>query len=148
MYQFIVDNEIIYIGSTNNLYNRIKEHNSCIQKGLNAKSKSAFYDFLANNQFTIQFQLTDNYRQLEQQLIEKYNPKYNCLKAYTGISWNGNEIEYYKDYYQKFKEEKKQYDNQQCNYNGENITLCALKMRFRRKGVSNPTAEAKKYLIK
>ena len=44
------------------------------------------------------------------------------------------------------KKYKKEYDNQLCLYNGETITLNALSMRFRRKGIDHPTLEAKKYI--
>ena len=60
---------------------------------------------------------------------------------------------YQKEYRQsdKGKEYHKQYDkeynNQLCCYNGETLTLCALSTRFRRKGINNPTTEAKKYLV-
>ena len=47
----------------------------------------------------------------------------------------------------KRKEYIKQYYNQLCLYNGETLTLHALSTRFRRKGIDNPTAEAKKYLV-
>ena len=39
------------------------------------------------------------------------------------------------------------YNNQLCCYNGETLTLQALRMRFKRKGIINPTQEAKKYLL-
>ena len=45
------------------------------------------------------------------------------------------------------KKAKKKYRNQLCCYNGETLTLRALYTRFKRKGLSNPTQEAKKYLI-
>ena len=45
------------------------------------------------------------------------------------------------------KEYQKEYDNQLCFYNGQTLTLSALRTRFRRRGISNPTAEAKKYLL-
>ena len=48
----------------------------------------------------------------------------------------------------KGKEAKNKYHNQLCSYNGETITLHALRERFKRQGIINPTAEAKKYLIK
>ena len=44
-------------------------------------------------------------------------------------------------------EYKKEYENQLCFYNNETLTLCALRTRFKRKGISNPTQEAKKYLL-
>ena len=40
------------------------------------------------------------------------------------------------------------YNNQLCCYNGETLTLQALRMRFKRKGIINPIQEAKKYLLK
>ena len=92
----------------------------------------------------------------EQKFIETLKPTYNSIRA------NGWDIERYKEYrkeydkeYQKTdkrkkyqKEYMKEYQNQLCSYNGETITLNALSTRFWRKGLSNPTQEAKKYIIK
>ena len=51
----------------------------------------------------------------------------------------------------KYKESRRKavnkYYNQLCCFNGETLTLNALRKRFLRQGLSNPTAEAKKYLI-
>ena len=47
----------------------------------------------------------------------------------------------------KYKESQKKYYNQLCFYNGETLTLNALRTRFMRQGITNPTLEAKKYLI-
>lgn len=152
VYWIISNDEIVYVGSTNNLYSRIKEHRAYITKGINAKRNPALYQFLQTNQFTVQFQLTENYRQKEQKLIEQYNPKYNSHKAFAGLGARKDRVaEYDKEYKQKFKEQinkhQKQYNNQLCSYNGETLTLNALSMRFKRKGISKPTVEAKKYLI-
>ena len=105
----------------------------------------------------------------EQKFIETLKPTYNNINA------NGWDFERYKKShkesqkeYQKTKKYKEymkeynksdkgkeshkkaqnKYDNQLCSYNGEILTLRALSQRFRRQGLSNPTAEAKKYLIK
>lgn len=174
VYMFKVKDEIIYVGSSKNLYKRMNNHKSYIRKGSDHGHKQDLYQFLQSNHFTVELQLTDAYRQLEQKLIEQYNPKYNCLRAYTGCGiWNGREAEYKKEYdkkykeekkqyyeshkeqileqskqyYESHKEEKKQYNNQLCYYNGQTLTLQALSTRFRRKGFDNPTEEAKKYLI-
>lgn len=181
VYLFSSNDEIIYVGSSKNLYMRMMKHRSCIRQGSVHGYKQDLYQYLQANPFTVEFQMTDNYRQLEQELVEKYNPKYNSNRAYTGITWNGNMVEYDKERYQKYKKEileqskqyyeankkeileqrkqyyisheqqKKQYqrihDNQLCLFNGETITLCALKTRFRRQGISHPTLEAKKYLM-
>ena len=57
--------------------------------------------------------------------------------------------EYHKEYRksEKYKEHNKEYDNQLCIYNGEPLTINALRKRFKRMGIDHPTAEAKKYLL-
>ena len=126
-------------------------HRSSIRKGgnHNGTSKQDLYQYLQTNTFAVEFQLTDDYRQLEQQFIEKYHPKYNANRANTGLcAYKGREAEYNKEYKEKILEQKKQYNNQFCLFNGETLTLNALSGRFRRQGISHPTIEAKKYLIK
>ena len=149
VYLFKANEEVIYVGSSNNLYMRMIKHRSSIRKGANnsGTSKQDFYQYLQINHFTVEIHLADNYKLLEQDLIEKYHPKYNAIRAYTGVVWNGNKAEYNKEYNEKYKYNK-QYDNQLCLYNGEYLTFNALRKRLRRQGISNPTAEAKKYLIK
>ena len=102
----------------------------------------------------------DKLKETEQQFIELLNPTYNSCNA------KGWDVERYKEYKKeyeksdkrkeykkqynksnKFKEYQKEYHNQICFYNGETLTLNALSMRFRRRGISNPTTEAKKYLL-
>lgn len=109
----------------------------------------------------------DSLKELEQQFIEMLNPTYNNYNA------NGWDIERYKETSKEYQKEyrktdkykeyhkqyektdkrkkyKKQYDkeyyNQLCCYNGETLTLNALRQRFKRKGINNPTTEAKKYI--
>lgn len=152
IYIFKSNDEIIYIGSSKNIYQRMAKHNTEIKKGLNAKCNPALYQFLQTNPFTVEFHLIDNYREEEQELIDKYKPIYNAIRAYTGLgARKGIKADYAKEYRETYKEEvleqKKQYDNQQCLYNGETLTLDALRMRFRRQGIEHPTIEAKKYLI-
>ena len=83
----------------------------------------------------------------EQQFIEKLNPTYNSNRA------NGFDFERYKKYQKEYNKSKrykkynKEYNNQLCNYNGETLTLNALRKRFKRQGIIHPTAEAKKYLL-
>lgn len=167
VYLFISNDEVIYVGSSKNLYQRISNHISSIRKGSAHGYQQDLYQFLQSNPFTVEFQLTDDYRQLEQELIEKYNPKYNAVRAYTGLgAKKGRKAEYDKEHYHKYKEERleqikqhyelhkeeileqrKQYNNQLCSFNGQTITLSALSMRFWRQGIEHPTTEAKKYLI-
>ena len=90
-------------------------------------------------------------KEKEQQFIETLKPSYNQMNA------NGIDVERHKKYWKEYKKSDKykeshrksnnKYGNQLCIYNGETLTLNALRMRFMRQGISNPTAEAKKYLI-
>ena len=86
----------------------------------------------------------DKLKEKEQQFIETLKPTYNNINA------KGWDFERYKKYQKsdKRKESHRKYDNQLCCFNGEILTLCALKWRFRRQGLTNPTEEAKKYIIK
>ena len=98
----------------------------------------------------------DSLKETEQRFIELLKPTYNSNRA---NGWNierrkeynkeYKKTERYKEYRKtdKCKKARKQYDNQLCCYNGETLTLCALRERFRRQGISNPTQEAKKYLL-
>lgn len=149
VYWFISNDEIMYVGSSKNLYYRMNTHNNAIKKGSEHGYKQDLYQFLQSNQFTVEFQLTDNYKELEQDFIEKYNPKYNSHRAFTGCGTKkGREVEWSKTYKEKYlKLHIHQYYHQLCSYNDEILTFDALRTRFRRSGTSNPTAEAKKYLI-
>ena len=93
----------------------------------------------------------DKLKEMEQQFIELLKPTYNNRNA---KGWNiERQKEYNKQYqkeYQKTDKRKayqKQYYSQLCFFNGETLTLSALSKRFRRRGISNPTQEAKKYLL-
>ena len=94
----------------------------------------------------------DSLKEAEQQFIETLKPTYNSCNA------KGLNIERYKEYNKEYNKEyektdkrkkyKNKYYNQLCFYNGETLTLNALRCRFKRQGIINPTQEAKKYLIK
>ena len=151
-YLFKANDEVIYVGSSNNLYQRMVNHRRCIRQGSSHGYKQDLYQCIQLNPFTVEFQITDNYRQLEQELVEKYHPKYNSHRAYTGLgARKGRVAEYEKERYQKYKEELKQYQNQYnsqlCCYNGKTLTLATLSMRFIKACIQNTVIEAKKYLI-
>ena len=175
VYFFISNNEIIYVGSSKDLYQRFKQHRQSIKKGGANKSQKDFYQFLQTNEFQVEFELTFEYRQKEQELIEKYNPRFNQVRACAKCgSWSDikkYQQEYYlkyqkqyrnehkskikqqrKKYYESHKEEikkqQKQCSDQLCSYNDEVLTLNTLSQRFIRQGIPHPTLEAKKYLIK
>ena len=87
-------------------------------------------------------------KEVEQQFIETLKPTYNQMNE------KDLDIERRKEYQKtdKGKESQKKavnkYQNQLCSYSGQTLTLNALRMRFKRQGIINPTQEAKKYLIK
>ena len=93
----------------------------------------------------------DKLKEMEQEFIEKLQPVYNNRNA------NGLNAERYKEYQKEYEKTDKgkeshrkssnKYNNQLCFYNGQTLTLNALRMRFKRKGIPNPSAEAKKYLL-
>ena len=152
VYLFKANEEVIYVGSSNNLYKRMVNHRSCIRKGWDHGHKQDLYRYLQLNHFTVEFQLTNDYRQLEQELVEKYHPRYNTNRAYTGLgARKGRVAEYGKQRYQKYKEEirqqMKQHQNQLCYFNGQTLTLEALRNRFRKLGIPHSQQEAKKYLL-
>ena len=132
-----------YIGSSNDVKRRWREH-----------KKPSTWNECPNNQMYIdmkncgvdKFELEilaeveeEKLKETEQQFIEKLQPTYNSNRA------NGLDIERYKETH---KESQKKYRNQFCFYNGETLTLNALYKRFYKAGISHPTQEAKKYLVK
>ena len=94
----------------------------------------------------------DKLKETEQKFIETLKPTYNNYNA------KGFDFERYKEYKKEYrktdkykesqKEYQKEYQNQLCSYNGQTLTLNALRMRFRSQGIPHPAAEAKKYIIK
>ena len=140
-----------YIGSSKNVKNRWMSH-----------KKPSTWNKCPNNQLYLDMQKygvdkfelqileeaeIEQLKEKEQQFIETLKPTYNNNNA------KGWDIERRKEYNRKYnksdkcKEYRKQYYNQLCLYNGQTLTLKALSMRFMRKGIDNPTAEAKKYLL-
>ena len=162
-----------YIGSSKDVKHRWAEH-KCQSVWKNYPNNQLYQDMrkygLDKFVFEILEEVEESFLKVtEQQFIERLSPTYNSNRA------NGWDIERRKEYqkeYQKkyhksdkFKESQKEYKktekgkksqrkaqnkyySQLCCYNGETITLCALSTRFRRRGIINPIAEVKKYLIK
>lgn len=120
-YLFKVDDEVIYVGSSINLYMRMSKHRSSIKKGSEHGYKQDLYQYLQSNHFAVEFQLINDYRQLEQELIEQHHPKYNANRAYTGVAWNGNMAEYNKERYQKYKDEALKRTRQYYKANKEEV---------------------------
>lgn len=149
VYLLVSNNQIIYVGSSNNLKRRLEYHNICIKNGSNNGCQKDLYKFLQSNPFTVEFQLSTNYKEKEQKLIEEYNPIFNKRRASAGIVNKENYLkEWQTKYHDEFLDYKNKYNNQMCNYKNKEITLNALVQHFFRKGLEHPTIEAKKYLIK
>ena len=156
-----------YIGSTVDLDKREKQHfrestwkhnpNKPLYKDMKQYGKDSFLFkpiWLCD---------PEELKKYEQVAIEKYNPKYNVKAAYTGMNRKQYNKQYYKEKFDSIKQYRKerlesikqynkqyfkQYDSQQCLYENEILTFCALRRRFSRQGIEHPTLEAKKYLIK
>ena len=157
-----------YIGSSKNVKQRFASHKRK-STWKQYPNKQLYQDMQKYGVDKFEFQIIaeveeDKLKETEQQFIETLKPTYNNRNA------NGLDIErqkeynkeYHKEYdksdkfkeyqkeYQKtdkFKEYQKEYHNQLCFYNGETLTLNALYKRFKRRGISNPIQEAKKYLL-
>ena len=140
-----------YIGSSKNVKKRWTEH-KCKSMWKQNPNKQLYQDMQKYGVDKFVFEIlaeveADKLKETEQQFIEKLQPTYNSCNA-KGLNVERRK-EYKKEYEKsdKRKEYKKEYDNQLCCYNGETLTLHALRDRFRRKGFTNPTTEAKKYLL-
>ena len=141
-----------YIGSSKDVKKRWREH-KCQSKWKDNPNKQLYKDMQKYGLDKFDFEILeqveiDKLKEKEQQFIETLKPTYNNRNA------NGWNTERYKKYEKSDKRKEShrkannKYHNQLCYYNGETLTLCALKGRFRRKGLTNPTEEAKKYIIK
>ena len=145
-----------YIGSSKDVKRRWAEHKR--QSAWNKQPNNPMYIDIRkygvdNFDFQILAEVEEGkLKETEQKFIELLNPTYNSIRA------NGWDIERYKETKKEYrksdkgKESHKKADNkyysQLCSYNGETLTLNALKKRFWRKGIEHPLQEAKKYLIK
>ena len=141
-----------YIGSSKDINRRWGEHKR--PSSWKKQPNSPMYQDMKNYGIDkFDFQVLEEVepeklKETEQQFIETLKPTYNSNRA------NGWDIERYKEYNKEYektekrKEYKKEYNNQLCFYNGETMTLGALRLRFLSQGLSNPTQEAKKYIIK
>ena len=157
-----------YIGSSKDIKRRWREHkwpsrwNECPNNPMYLDMQKYGLDKF---DFQVLEEVEESFlKEKEQYFIETLKPTYNSNRA------NGFDFERYKEtkkeYQQsdeykkshrkannkykksdKYKEYLKQYQNQLCSYNGQTLTLNALSIRFWRQGISNSSAEAKKYLI-
>ena len=144
-----------YIGSSKNVKRRWAAH-KWPSRWKRYPSNPMYQDMqkygLENFIFEVLEEVEESFlKEREQQFIETLKPTYNDTRA------NGRDFERYKETKKEYSKSEKgkesrrkaqnKYDNQLCSYNGETLTLCALRARFLRQGLSNPTLEAKKYLL-
>ena len=126
-----------YIGSSKNMKRRWREHKS--PSAWEKRSNNRMYQDMQRfgvDKFKFEIiEETTELKQCEQYWMNLLKPKYNNYNA------KGWDIE-------RCKKTHKKYRHQLCVYNGETLTLNALRTRFRRAGIPHPTAEAKKYLEK
>lgn len=161
-----------YIGSSNNVKRRWAAHKwpSVWKKYPNNQMYLDFQKYGLNKfAFEILAEVEESsLKETEQQFIETLKPTYNNYRA------NGLDFERYKETNNKYqksdkdkeshrkannkynksdkgkeslKKAQKKYYSQLCSYNGQTLTLRELSLRFKRQGISNPTLEAKKYLL-
>ena len=161
-----------YIGSSKDVKRRWAEH-KCTSRWNKCPNNPMYIDMRKYGVDKFEMQIIaeveeEKLKETEQQFIEKLNPTYNscnakgrnierrkkyCKEYEKSDKRKKAKKEYNKKYYKtdKYKEThkkaNKQYSNQLCSYNGQTITLNALRMRFRKLGINHPTQEAKKYLL-
>ena len=136
-----------YIGSSKDVKKRLSHH-KCPSTWKNYPNNPMYLDMQKYGVDKFDFQILEevkieSLKEAEQKFIETLKPTYNDRNA------NGLDIERIKKTRRKAKNKyNKKWNNQQCLYNGETLTLNALSMRFQRAGTKHPTIEAKKYIIK
>ena len=148
-----------YIGSSNDIKRRFAEHKAP-SKWNECPNNPMYLDMkkygIENFVFEVIAEVEeDSLKEAEQKFIETLKPTYNNRNA------NGLDIDKFKEYQKEYQKEyhksekykeshrkaSNKYYNQLCYYNGETLTLRALYLRFYKAGISNPTLEAKKYII-
>ena len=144
-----------YIGSSKDVKQRLAVH-KCKSTWKRYSNNQLYQDMQKYGVDKFVFEVLaevepEKLKEAEQQFIETLKPTYNNRNA---DGWNFERRKEYQKEYQKSdkgkeaqKKARNKYQNQLCSYNGETLTLNALRMRFRIKGIINPTAEAKKYLL-
>ena len=144
-----------YIGSSKDIKRRWREHKW--PSTWNKQPNNPLYkDMQKYGVDKFEFEIieeveAEKLKETEQEFIETLKPTYNDRNA------NGLDVGRHKEYQKEYKKTdkckktqkkaRKKYQNQLCFYNGETLTLNALSTRFRRKGISHPNIEAKKYLL-
>ena len=144
-----------YIGSSKNIERRWSTHKcpSTHKQHPNSKLYKSIAQYGLGNFIFEVLEETDNLKEREQYWIKQLSPTYNDRYA------DGYNIErcketnrrqskeWYKAHHDKELAVVKAYNNRLCLYAGKTLTLNALALRFRQRGIANPCKEAKKYLL-
>lgn len=162
-----------YIGSSRDVKERWITHKCQSTWKLNPNSRM-YQDMQKYGLDKFRFQtlvpvMPEYLKQVEQECIEMLKPTYNSINA------KGINVERHKETANKYRQSEKckearkkwrktdegkeynrrqarkdmkKYYNQLCYYNGETLKLNTLSSRFRKAGITHPTLEAKKYLIR
>ena len=131
-----------YIGSSKDVKQRWAVH-KCNSKWNEHPNNPMYIDMrkYGTNKFVfevLEVVEPEQLKEMEQHYIELLKPTYNQMNA------KGLNVERYKESQRKANNK---YYSQLCFYNGETLTLHALRNRFWRKGIEHPQIEAKKYLL-
>ena len=157
-----------YIGSSKDVKHRWAQH-KCPSRWNEHPNSQLYLDMNKYGLDKFDFQVLevveiDKLKEKEQYFIELLKPAYNQMNA------NGFDFERRKKYQKEYKKSNKgkesqkkyqksnkgkeahkkaqnKYYSQLCCYNGETLTLDALRKRFEKLGIDHPVLEAKKYLL-
>ena len=140
-----------YIGSSKDIKKRWVSHRSLSvhKRYPNVKLYKAMASYGLDNFIFEIIEKTDNLKEREQYYIEQLKPSYNNNWA-QGLDIERSRlynIEYHKAHYDYELAAVKAYNNRLCLYAGKTLTLNALALRFRQRGIANPYKEAKNYLL-
>ncbi len=143
-----------YIGSSKNIERRWYNH-KCKSTWKKCPNSPLYRDMQKYGIDKFRFQILvpaieEYLTQVEQECIEMLKPTYNDRHA------KGWDVKRRKKTQKKYfhtekgkevqRKSNKKYSHKLCFYNGETLTLDALRTRFKRAGIPHPSLEAKKYL--
>ena len=144
-----------YIGSSKDVKRRWRDH-KCQSRWNKYPNNLMYIDMKNYGTDKFEFEILaevepEKLKETEQKFIETLKPTYNSCNA-KGLNIERRKKakkEYEKtDKRKKYKKEHdNKYYNQLCYYNGQTLTLNALRTRFQRAGIPHPQLEAKKYLL-
>lgn len=116
IYHIKHNDQIIYIGSTNNFFERVGQHCKYIDNPSSAKEQYEMYLYLSEikNEISIElFYTEDDYRKKEKEIIFELKP---LLNKHNIVMKEHNRKEYSKIYYRNNKDKINSYNSRQRDY--------------------------------